>query len=388
MRSSTGSRSRWPPAPAASSDDRAAQGRLGENWLLLAGDLARGSDLPLEVVLLDEPRRISFTGGEGGAGSVKLTFAGPGARFFLLRPLKEWRGLLEEARALLAPSPGDRGPAPFLEPCRLWSRACLAWPVRVRGGMAAPDPAGDGGGAGLLIADAYRFLEFQDPWRTAPLPIASLPALASYGLLVGHPGLRVVSEARRLGSWGVWGDHLAVPGDVIVYRIPLDPFPRYGGFTAYCFGPTDVGGPGSLAEVLDVKRSGANSFRPQSNDAGERTLRTAQWCRENGIQDVLNIDEKWIPDAVEHWRRLAKALKGSPPFAVAYDLLNEPETREPRAYCALVKKITAAIREEDRTHLIYVEAMPGAGPGGEAVPPGGVRDPRAHRRPPHRLQLP
>ncbi|RKY02443.1 hypothetical protein DRP77_07960 [Candidatus Poribacteria bacterium] len=185
----------------------------------------------------------------------------------------------------------------------------------------------------------------------------------------GYPGLEVLSEVRNLGSRGIWGDEIAAVGqNYVVYRVPLDPFKRFGGFTAFCFGPTDIGEPGSLTEIKLIKSTGANSFRPQHNQTGERAMRTLRWCLEQGLQHVFNTDEKWIPDIVEHFELLARKCADLPPDAVAYDLLNEPETRDPRAYNALIRKITNAIRRVDKTHLIYVETIPPWGPGAQPFP--------------------
>lgn len=226
-----------------------------------------------------------------------------------------------------------------------------------------------GRGRGLRIADVYNYRTFQDAWGTPPLRLASLPPLASYGLLCNYPGLKVLSPAQVLGSRGIWGDHLAVKNtNCIVYRVPLEKFKRWAGFTSYCYGPTDIGEPGSQTEIESIKRTGANSFRPQSNDHGRRALDTVNWCQAQGLQTMFNSDEKWVPDVVEHFRSLARQCKDFPPDAVAYDLLNEPETREPRVYGALMKKITGAIREHDRTHLIYIETMPPWGPGAAPFP--------------------
>jgi hypothetical protein len=162
--------------------------------------------------------------------------------------------------------------------------------------------------------------------------------------------------------------------DRVMYRAPLDAVPRYGGFTSYCFGPTDIGEPGGRREIETVQATGSNSFRPQHNQTGERAIQTVRWCVEQGLQNVFNIDEKWVLDAVEHYRTLARAVKDFPPEAVAYDLLNEPETRQVRAYGALTRKITRAIREIDRTHLIYLEAMPEWGPGAKPFPRGAIEN--------------
>jgi len=345
--------------------DAGKDGKPSENWMALVPDLSRGGDLPVELVFLDPPERIAFRPGEKGTEEARILFAAPGARVLVLRPLKEWRGLLEEARVLAGGEIDARRARPYLDAFRLWSRAALALPVAFSEAFVRD------GGEALRVADVYEFRELRDFLGTEPLRLALLPPLASYGRLMSYPGLEAPAPARALGSLGIWGDLVAVEGgDTIVYRVPLDRIPRYGGFTSYCFGPTDIGEPGGLREVETVKATGANSFRPQHNQTGERAVATVRWCAERGLQNVFNIDEKWIPDAVEHYRSLARACRDFPPSAVAYDLLNEPETREPRAYGALTKKITRAIREVDGTHLIYVEAMPAWGPGAKPFPKG------------------
>jgi len=348
--------------------DRAQHGRLSENWVLLVNDLSRGGGLPIELVFLRAPDKIVFAAGEKGTRKVTVSFSAPGPRLFLLRPLKEWRGFLEESRLLTADlaDPSALGRAqPYLEACRLWSRAVLNYPITFSE-VLLPDPADKWS---LRAADVYNYLESPDEWGTKPLRLAPLPPLASYGLMVGYPGLEVGDEAKVLGSRGIWGDYLAVPGrGWITYRIPVDRIKRFGGFTAYCYGPTDIGGPGGVKEIESIARTGANSWRPQHNQTGEAAMNTLQWCWGEGLQNVLNADEKWIPDIVEHYRTLARACQDYPPDAVAYDLLNEPETRDPIAYNALVKKITTAIRESDKTHLIYYEVIPPWGPGAQPYP--------------------
>lgn len=347
--------------------DAASGDQLTENWLVLIHDLARGGGLPIQIVFLDAPSKVLFLGDGEGADRVAIEFPGPGGRFFLLQPLKEWRGFLGQARDLTAVPLKRSEAGRYLESFRFWSRALLAYPVTFSE-AAVEDPDAPGF---LRVADVYEYRRLTDAWGTEPLMVASLPVLASYGLLRRYPGLEVLSDARVLGSWGVWGDHVGLTGkDHIVYRIPIDPIPRYGGFTSYCFGPTDIGGPGSLTEVRSIRSTGSNSFRPQHNSTGERALRTARWCRDEGIQNVFNIDEKWVPDAVEHFKALARMCREFPPWAVAYDILNEPETRDPRAYNAFVRKITAGIREIDATHLIYIETMPPWGPGAKPFPRG------------------
>lgn len=347
--------------------DRARQGDLSENWGLLVPDLSRGGDLPVQMVFLQAPTRVAFQIGEKGPRTVSVAFERPGAQLFLLRPLKEWRGLLGQAQAMTRDPLNEEEVQPYLRQCRLWSRALLHYPVTFSEAFVRdPDDRW-----ALRVADVYNYWDLRDGWNTPPLRLAPLPPLAAYGLLKNYPGLQVLSEAEVLGSWGLWGDHLAAVGrNAILYRVPLDPIKRFGGFTSYCFGPTDIGEPGSLKEIETIRRTGANSFRPQHNQTGERALRTARWCWEGGLQNVFNADEKWILDIVEHYRTLAEQCRDFPPDAIAYDLLNEPETRPPRAYSALIRRITAAIRSVDQAHLIYVEAMPPWGPGAQPFPQG------------------
>ena len=345
--------------------DTQVQGKLSENWILLANDMSRGGDLPIQLVFLNAPTRISFQAGEKGTREVVINFVKTEVQLFLLRPFKEWRGLLEMAEALAPKKRSQSLPDRYVEQCRLWSRAVLDYPVTFTE-VALPDAQERGG---LRIADVYNYRTFQDEWGTRPLRLASLPPLTTYGLLCNYPGLKIVSATQMLGWRGLWGDHLAAKAtNCVVYRIPLDAFKRFAGFTSYCYGPTDIGEPGSLKEIESIKRTGANSFRPQHNNSGKRAMDTVNWCWAQGLQQMFNADEKWVPDIVEHFRSLAKQYKDFPSDAVAYDLLNEPETRDPRAYRALIRKITNAIREHDQTHLIYVEAMPPWGPGAAPFP--------------------
>jgi hypothetical protein len=341
--------------------DRSIHGELSENWLLLVHDLARGGGLPIQIVCLQHPSKVVFHIGEKGTEAVTLLFDTPGAQVFVLKPLKEWRGLLRMAQELLE----EQEFTPYLAQFRLWSRALLRYPIGFSEAF-IHDPKDPNA---LIIANVYNYWEFRDAWNTEPLKLAPLPPLASYGLLRDYPGLQVLGDAKTLGSWGVWGDHIAVvEGDLIVYRVPVHPIKRFGGFTAFCFGPTDIGVPGNLTELDLIKRTGANSFRPQHNRADEAAMQLVRWCAERGLQHLFNVDEKWVPDVVAHYRRLAELCKDLPPDAVGYDLLNEPETREPRDYNALLRRITRAIREFDKIHPIYVEVIAPWGPGAQPYP--------------------
>ncbi len=345
--------------------DQDQHGRLSENWVLLVPDLSRGGRLPLQLVFLQAPSKIVFrTNDEGVVREVSIHFDRPNAQLFALKPLKEWRGLLRQAQVMTASPLNEREIASYLQQCRLWSRAVLNYPVTYSETFVR-DPNNR---QALIVANAYNYWIFHDEWNTPPLKLAPLPPLASYALLLGHP-VQVLSEGQVLGSWGNWGDHIAVVGrEVIVYRIPIHPIKRFGGFTAFCFGPTDIGVPGNLTELDLIKRTGANSFRPQHNRTDEAAMQLVRWCWERGLQHVFNTDEKWVPDIVEHFRTLAEKCKDLPPDAVAYDLLNEPETRDPRAYNTLLRRITQAIRSVDQTHLIYAEVIAPWGPNAQPYP--------------------
>jgi len=360
--------------------DAPRHGKPSENWVLLVHDMTRGGHLPIQIVFLNAPARIAFEGeADKGARAVRIAFGRRGAQFFILRPFQEWRGFLAMAQDLTQYPGKDKAGAPARAPLdmkraarhltaiRLWSRAVLDYPIAFSEAV-VPDPADKWS---LLVADIYNYQRFADEWSTDPRRMAPLPPLATYGLMTNYPGLACLGKAERIGSRGIWGDLVAVMDrDIIAYRVPLHRIKRFGGFTSYCFGGTDIGGPGSEKEIETIRRTGANSFRPQHNQTGAPAMRTAAWCREQGIQNVFNADEKWVPDIVEHYRILAGACRDFPPDAIAYDLLNEPETRDPIAYGVLLKKITAAIREVDKTHLIYAEAMPAWGPGAKPFPRG------------------
>lgn len=345
--------------------DRMIHGRMSENWILLVPDLSRGGGLPVQFVFLQAPQRIVFRPDDKGlVRDVTVFFERPGAHLFVLKPLKEWRGLLRQAQTMTASPLNEQENAFYLQQCRLWSRALLNYPVTYSETFIR-DPNNR---YALIVADVYNYWSFRDDWNTSPLKLASLPPLASYARLLGYP-LEVLSEAQVVGSWGNWGDHIAVLGQgVIIYRIPLHPIKRFGGFTAFCFGPTDIGMPGNITELELIKRTGANTFRPQHNRTDEPAMQLAQWCWERGLQNVFNTDEKWVLDIVEHFRTLAQKCRDLPPDAVAYDLLNEPETRDPVAYNSLIRRITKAIREIDKTHLIYVEVIPPWGPKAQPYP--------------------
>lgn len=344
--------------------DSGGNAKLTENWLAIISDLSRGGDLPLQLVFLNHPSKIALKTTDKQT-EITLAFPKPAAQVLALRPLKEWRGLLQMAQDLNAPQINDRSARAYLEQFRLFSRSLLHYPISFTESYIR-DPNDKWA---ILVSDSYTYLDLKDEFNTTPLKLAPLPPLASYGLTTNYPGLKLISPAKTLGSLGIWGDYIAVSdSNHIEYRVPVDPIKRFAGFTSYCFGGTDIGQPGSKTEIASIKATGANSFRPQHNQTGEPALRTAQWCADAGIQNVFNTDEKWVSDVVGHYRTLAQKCANFPPDAIAYDLLNEPQTRDPHPYSVLIKKITNAIREYDKTHLIYVETMPPWGPGAKPFP--------------------
>lgn len=318
--------------------DRARDGKLSENWVLLTSSAP--GEKPIQLVLLQHPVRIAFQQGGKGTSEMVITFDQPGAGLLALRP---------EPIAVAATN------VPDIEPYRFWSRALLSYPVTFSEAFIR-DPQSQWA---LRVCDVYNYWNLKDDWGTQPLKIAPLPPLASYGLKTSYPGLEVTNKTQHNLHWlGQWGEfHAAVGQDYIVYRVPLDPIKRFGGFTSFCFGPTDIGEPGSIKEIETIKRTGSNSYRPQHNQNGDRAMKTLQWCWEQGIQNMFNCDGTYAAqDTIfEHYRKLAEQCKDYPPDAVAYDLINEPANMTPEFYNPRVKELTRIIREIDRTHLIYVE---------------------------------
>lgn len=316
--------------------NRAEDGDLGENWLLLSGGSSDDGDKPIELVFLSKPEKIVLKPGGRGTGEVVITFRKPGARLLALRPIRKQNQDAADA-------------------CRFWSRALLKYPVTFSEAFIR-DPAGKWA---ILVADVYNYWELKDDWETKPIQMAPLPPLACYGLKKEYPGLDVISPIMKPGySLGEWGEMMAAVGqNYITYRVPLDPIKRFGGSTSFCFGPTDIGEPGNIKEIETIKRTGANSYRPQHNQNGERAMKVVEWCWEQGIQNVFNVDGDYAGrDTIfDHYRKLAQQCKDLPPDAVAYDLINEPASMEPDYYNPRVKELTRIIREIDKTHLIYIE---------------------------------
>ena len=76
------------PQPDGTVYDRTQHGRMSENWMLVVCDLSRGGDLPVQLVFLQMPAKVTFQRSEKGTTAVTVTFDKPGARLFVLKPLK------------------------------------------------------------------------------------------------------------------------------------------------------------------------------------------------------------------------------------------------------------------------------------------------------------
>ncbi|MFN4179855.1 MAG: hypothetical protein ACK4I8_06050, partial [Armatimonadota bacterium] len=196
------------PQPDGTVYDRTQHGLMSENWMLLVCDMARGGGLPVQFVFLQAPAKVLFRRSEKGTTAVTVLFEKPNAQLFVLKPFKEWRGFLRMAQVLTQTPLKENEAAPYIQQCRLWSRALLCYPVTFSEAFVRnPSDAET-----LIVANAYNYLELRDDWETEPIKLAPLPPLASYGLLRGYPKLQVLSKAEVLGSWGIWGDHIAVVG--------------------------------------------------------------------------------------------------------------------------------------------------------------------------------
>ncbi len=316
---------------------------LPANWLLLWAKPGRGDgELPIQLVFVDRPKAVRVERGQTGTRRVRVEFAEPGARVLALRPIRT---------AADAAEPAD---GKVLKACRFWSRAALAYPTHYAE-LARLTP---GRKDRLEVTDIYDYRVLKDAWGNEPLKLAPLPPLACYGLKVGARDLTTAAKPLplSLGEYGRY--HAAVDACSVHYTVPVDTLPRLGGFTSFCFG-SDVGVPGNHKELDIIARTGCNSWRPQSNDAGERIVKTVRWCNDRGLNCMLNIDNTLgaKPAGVAHWAKLTKAFAGKKRWQVAFDLINEPATMRPGPYNEQIRRMVAAVREADpdKSIMLYIE---------------------------------
>ena len=338
---------KFPPPPgkgerAHRAYDRAADGRLGANWVLLWARPGRADgELPIQLIFLAEPRSITVARSQTGTRRVLVDFGKGGRQVLALRPVR--------------PDAKPSGPTDphVVGICGFWSSAALAQPVH----YAELAKLSDGRTDRLDVVDVYDYRMLADAWGTKPVKIAPLPPLACYGLSVRARDLTTTAEPLTLTLGDMGRLHAAVGAGAVRYTVPLDRAPRLAGFTSYCFSGADVGVPGNHKELELMAWTGCNSWRPQSNDSTRRIVDTVKWTNAAGMNCMLNIDNALgaKPAGVAHWVKLAKAFAGLKPWQVAFDLINEPANMAPKPYNAQVRRMVSAIRKVNPAVPLYVE---------------------------------
>jgi len=359
-------------------------GRLfAGNWVLVWPTAnARATRLrPILLVFEKSPRRIVC---EVGATRVVLPEAG--CRVIAVRP---WvKGA--------PPSPEDpQSGMAILKAAAFWSRAALAVPLNYMSVTRVAKPGEpwenisiDNVPAGPVLHHTviYDFLETVDEWGTKPLKIAPVPAFCSFAIDTHFRGL-VIDERERietLQDGGLLAPYRGITdADRVSYSYPVEPYPRFAGFTSWMFSPVDTGVPGNQREMEAIASTGANSYRPQHNwsdhlppkrmwPPGEKRTRLAimaDFCNAVGANYMNNIDETLgqKPEAVTgdyaafmekvcvHYEKVARQLGDRPFWAVAYDLINEAFHHKHEAYNPALRRLIGRVRKIDRRHLCYVE---------------------------------
>ena len=326
--------------------------KLVENWLLWSPGFAGGAaDRPVEIVLEKNPIEINAAQ-EGDRGSLTFVFAEAGGHAVFIRPLPAPRS--EASQNLSEES---------FATCRFWARALLEYPLDYTE-ITRLDP-GDTGF--VQVFDMYDYRSLRSDWDVKPLRLAPAPVFLTYALRTGWPGLTVGNKLTDTGfDLGKYGTYQAVLGsDTVSYRYPRDKMLRLGGFTSWVFMPWDAGVPGNDRECEVISQTGANTYRPQHNFAGEKPRLFADYCNRYGINYMNNPDnvlggkggkhgenaDAWV----SHYRELARTFRDRPEYAVAFDLINEAANMKPEIYNPLIKRLTGEIRKIDPIHLLYVE---------------------------------
>lgn len=325
--------------------DRKTDGKLAENWVMLWNDVAEGStELPVQLVMEKAPLSISVEKGKLGVSSLSVKFSRPEATVFMVRPVKAEQSM------------GTKVPEAVLDRARYWSRTLLAYPLnyieiarKVPGRKKAVD-----------IVDIYQYRVIKDDFGTKPAYHAPLPPFAGFAQDTGFPGVRIPGDVRELGyTLGEWGELKGIQdAKQISYRVPfINERKRQIGFSHWCFVKESVGVPDNIPEIELIASVGANTFRPQHNFSDESAEQLVKWCVERNMNHTFNCDGRYgnEPGIVKHYAKLAKMCAEYPADLVSYDLINEPAVIPLKEYNPKIKKITKAIRKEDRTHLIYVE---------------------------------
>jgi hypothetical protein len=355
-----------------------ARGRnLGGNWALVWPDASAAR--PVLLVFEKSPAAIACE-----AGLTRIKYSAAGSRVIAVRP---W--------AKVAPPAPEKDPAAIATACAFWSRAALAVPINymevtrvLKPGEPYENISIDKVPAGPVLEHTviYDYLETKDEWGTAPLKLAPLPALCSYAVDRKFRGLVLdqKDKVETLQDGGVLAPYRALKdADRISYSYPVEPYPRFAGFTSWMFAGGDAGVTGNGRECELLAAAGANSFRPQHNWADQppprglfppdekrtRVQITADYCRAAGINYMNNIDQtlgrpreevqqdydKFIRLVYDHYEKIARQLTGRAFWEAAYDLVNEPFDHKHPAYNAAMKELTRRVRAIDRRHLLYIE---------------------------------
>ena len=365
-----------PGGARKASYDAADDGKLKANWALLwlspASEVA--AERPILLVFQSNPARIDCA-----EGRTTVRLPRPGGRVIAVRP---W------AKAL--PPKADPAAAKAAE---FWSRAALAVPVNymtvtrvVTKGEPWENASIDRVPAGPVLGQTviYDYLQTTDDWGTAPLRIAPVPALCSFAMDCKFRGLKLddAGKVEIVQDGGLAAPYRAVRGaGSVSYSYPIEPWPRFVGFTSWMFAGSDTGVLGNEREAEIIAATGANSYRPQNNFADERSPhypddpRTririlADFCRGAGLSFMNNIDQTlgakreevradydgWVKTRLfPHYDKLVPQLKDGAFWEVAYDLINEPFDHQAPAYNRVTKQLTARVRKLDRRHLCYIE---------------------------------
>ncbi len=362
-----------PPGRRVKGLSPAGADKLPANWVLLWLTPAGAADV-LRPILLTFQRPPGAIASEEGV--TKLRGVG-GRRIVAVRP---WAQAVpkKDAEALAAKA-------------AFWSRASRAVPINYQSVTRVARPGEPWQGATIDDVPAgpvlehtilYDYMELPDRWKTPALKLAPLPALCGMAMDCDFRGL-TVRDADRLETFqdgGLAGPHRGLRGaDRVTFSYPVEPYPRFVGFTSWMFGGADTGVRGNAREMETIAATGANSYRPQSNYSDEpsphfkgrtRIAVLAGFCRDAGVNMVTNIDEtlgakreyvrehydRWVRERLfPYYDRLVPQLEEAPFWQVAYDLINEPFDHKAPAYNRVIRELTGRIRKRDRRHLLYVE---------------------------------
>ncbi len=357
--------------------DASESGRLPSNWAILwleSKELA-GPQRPVLLVFADSPKSIA-----AGTNGTQIELASTENRVIAVRP---W--------VKAVPGSGDK--EAIVTAVEFWRRAALAVPVNymnlTRVAKAGEDYADMSIGRiprGPVLEQTYiyDYLETADAWGTEPLRIAPLPALCTYAVDRRYRGLELDVNAEVRQDGGLLAGYKAVTDcDRLRYRYPIEPYPRFTGFTSWMFSGVDAGVPGNKRELELIAWIGANSYRPQHNWADELPPRgffpadekrtrveiTADYCNAVGVNYMNNIDQtlgphhrmvkedydNFIVKVYLHYEKIARQLHDRPFWAVAYDLINEPFDHKADKYNPAMRELTRRIRAIDERHLCYIE---------------------------------